>query len=238
MIKFESFLIGINLLKSFFFQKKKVKKSTSNKQTSKTRKSYIEPTTTTSKKQIQFSKNLETPKKSIKTRSISADTATTLKAHQHYRLKLGELPFCVGQSTTPSHNLASNIQNVISLLKQHHPKLCGSLNDKQPNLSTSSNNLNNGQWSKNSTPRRSVLVCNEQRPARSTSTPNSKLKYKQPQAKAKKPVRRTSRQNLSMVAHQDSLSSDEDNEDFLKKENIDWNELLRVLQEEYTKLVL
>ncbi len=72
----------------------KVKNNSTNKRTSKNRKSHIEPT---SKKQIQFTKNLETPKKTNKCRSISADTATSLKAHQHYRLKLGELPFCVGQ---------------------------------------------------------------------------------------------------------------------------------------------
>lgn len=135
---------------------------------------------------------------------------------------------------------------MISLLKQHHPKLCGSLNDKQNNSLTNSINTNMVQCSRNSTPRRSGLASsNDQTPrvSRSTSTPNSKLRSKQPkveQAKKKQSSFRKAaqRQTSLTLAQQSSLSSDKDSEDLFEKEDVDWNELLRNLQEEYTKFVL
>ncbi len=66
-------------------------------------------------------------KGSAASRSCSAEPPAAAPAH--YRLRLATLPFCVGQATTPSHSLASNIQHVFSLLKQHHPKLCNSRPD-------------------------------------------------------------------------------------------------------------
>jgi len=63
-------------------------------------------------------------------RSHSID-AGCKKNSAHYRLNLGDIPFVVGTATTPSHHLGSNIQNVMALLKVHHPKLCHSFSNGQ-----------------------------------------------------------------------------------------------------------
>ena len=41
----------------------------------------------------------------------------------HYHLDVAHIPFVVGQSTTKSHSLGANIQNVMSIMKGHN-KLC------------------------------------------------------------------------------------------------------------------
>lgn len=45
---------------------------------------------------------------------------------EHYRLNLADIPFITGKSTTPSHSLAANFQEVLALMKTHNPKLCQS----------------------------------------------------------------------------------------------------------------
>lgn len=42
----------------------------------------------------------------------------------HYRLNLADIPFVAGKSTSQSHNVNANVQNVIALLKTHNSALC------------------------------------------------------------------------------------------------------------------
>ncbi|NXH47524.1 CEP57 protein, partial [Dicaeum eximium] len=44
--------------------------------------------------------------------------------HPHYRLCLGDVPFVAGKSTSPSHSVAANVQNVLHLMKHHTKALC------------------------------------------------------------------------------------------------------------------
>ncbi|XP_077977184.1 centrosomal protein of 57 kDa-like [Glandiceps talaboti] len=43
---------------------------------------------------------------------------------KHYRLNLADIPFIAGKSTTPSHNIGSNFQNVLAMMKLHNPAWC------------------------------------------------------------------------------------------------------------------
>lgn len=43
---------------------------------------------------------------------------------RHYHLDMNAVPFILGASTSPSHNVKSNLQNVIALLKNHNNQLC------------------------------------------------------------------------------------------------------------------
>eukprot|EP00057_Strongylocentrotus_purpuratus_P033194 XP_790540.2 PREDICTED: centrosomal protein of 57 kDa [Strongylocentrotus purpuratus] len=38
---------------------------------------------------------------------------------------MGQIPFCVGKSTTPSHSVNANLQNVLAVLKTHNTAWCG-----------------------------------------------------------------------------------------------------------------
>lgn len=42
----------------------------------------------------------------------------------HYRLRLGDMPFVAGKSTSPSHAVGANVQHVLHLMKQHSKVLC------------------------------------------------------------------------------------------------------------------
>uniref|UniRef100_A0A8C3RB27 Centrosomal protein 57 n=1 Tax=Cyanoderma ruficeps TaxID=181631 RepID=A0A8C3RB27_9PASS len=42
----------------------------------------------------------------------------------HYRLCLGDVPFVAGKSTSPSHSVAANVQNVLHLMKHHNKAFC------------------------------------------------------------------------------------------------------------------
>uniref|UniRef100_H3CQQ6 Centrosomal protein 57 n=1 Tax=Tetraodon nigroviridis TaxID=99883 RepID=H3CQQ6_TETNG len=42
----------------------------------------------------------------------------------HYRLSLRDVPFVAGTSAGGSHSVRANVQSVLSLLKQHQPRLC------------------------------------------------------------------------------------------------------------------
>ena len=176
-------------------------------------------------------------KKQHSSRSSSVDF---LKAHQHYRLNLNDLPFCVGKSITPSHNLASNIQNVISLLKQHHPRLC---NERQQHQCRAASPINT-----KTTPRKSLRYSdlyeeNELNTRRSKSSPPVNINNKTSNISLakfeneKKSIQNRMANKSKQAINDEGFSSNEEDE-ILASENIDWNELLRILQEEYTKLVL
>jgi hypothetical protein len=82
-----------------------------------------------SRKDYEQSKNKKTSRsKSVCKRSQSSlDGQSHCLTGSHYRLNIGDIPFVVGKSTSQSHHLGTNVQNVISLLKLHHPKLCSSV---------------------------------------------------------------------------------------------------------------
>nr|XP_034970964.1 centrosomal protein of 57 kDa isoform X1 [Zootoca vivipara] len=45
-------------------------------------------------------------------------------AQPHYRLRLGDVPFVAGKSTSPSHSVGANVQHVLHLMKHHSKALC------------------------------------------------------------------------------------------------------------------
>lgn len=192
-------------------------------------------------------------------RSCSADSAVphSLKGHAHYRLKLERLPFCVGQSTTPSHNLASNIQNVMSLLKQHHPKLCNSTCASSLDFQATQPLALAQQPSEQQQSLERPVQSHTRTPIkRSTSNPNSRLKrqafvLKSPSStvaadkRARGSSKRPSSRSERLDSTEDSTSDNGNdlvlnvrNKDDEEDSNLDWSDCLRVLQEEYTRLVL
>lgn len=42
----------------------------------------------------------------------------------HYRLNLADIPFVAGKSTSQSHSVSANVQNVFALMKAHNSALC------------------------------------------------------------------------------------------------------------------
>ena len=192
---------------------------------------------------------------------------------------------CHYQSTTPSHHLGSNIQNVISLLKQHHPKLCNSSSHgsgctghphhhhHQSVVAVTA--VRSGGQPKNAkrnvklSPRNVQVDCPTHRNRRSEEERQDKLKRSvsvphlndhvraipktsakrrvnevvlEPKTKPTKPVlKRSASKKLNKVKETSvnfyseySSSSDHKSE----PNGFDLNELLKILQEEYTKLVL
>ncbi|KAG8136981.1 hypothetical protein E2320_005525 [Naja naja] len=49
---------------------------------------------------------------------------THFHSQPHYRLRLGDVPFVAGKSTSPSHSVTANVQHVLHLMKQHSKALC------------------------------------------------------------------------------------------------------------------
>ncbi|XP_035229328.1 centrosomal protein of 57 kDa-like isoform X2 [Stegodyphus dumicola] len=45
--------------------------------------------------------------------------------HPHYFLKLSDVPFIIGASTSDSHSVIANLQNIIAKLKSHNKATCG-----------------------------------------------------------------------------------------------------------------
>ncbi|XP_055933595.1 centrosomal protein of 57 kDa-like isoform X2 [Argiope bruennichi] len=45
-------------------------------------------------------------------------------SHSHYHLKLDDVPFILGASSTASHSVVANVQNIIALMKSHNKALC------------------------------------------------------------------------------------------------------------------
>ncbi|CAL1285705.1 unnamed protein product [Larinioides sclopetarius] len=45
-------------------------------------------------------------------------------SHSHYHLKLNDVPFILGASSSASHSVVANVQNIIALMKSHNKALC------------------------------------------------------------------------------------------------------------------
>lgn len=121
---------------------------------------------------------------------------------------------------------------MFSLLKQHHPKLCCKFNS----TCNSAKSINKTSGSRRS--RCSGLDNHiEEQLKRSKSTP---LVNNNPTIESlmKTTTTTTTSNKNSNNNFKESIveSNNNKNDDFIY--NVDWNELLRVLQEEYTKLVL
>ncbi|CAF3351900.1 unnamed protein product [Rotaria sp. Silwood1] len=64
-------------------------------------------------------------KKQSSSDNHSFDTATTINSEgRHFHLNMNTVPFILGGSTAPSHNVKSNVQNLMALLKNHNHQLC------------------------------------------------------------------------------------------------------------------
>ena len=129
--------------------------------------------------------------------------------------------------------MGSNIQNVISLLKLHHPKICNSVGHGGHKNGAEMNVVLNGKQSR--------------------SGEKKKLKSKQQQQKAKRAqsvplnnypdvdINSVEMSNRSTSPAASLLSNTEENRDYPAYEylnEVDSKELLRRLQAEYTQLVL
>ncbi|CAL8353743.1 unnamed protein product [Lota lota] len=64
--------------------------------------------------------------------SKEAQAAGDYFSAPHYTLSLGDVPFVAGTSVGSSHSVRANVQAVLSLLKQHQPRLCNSRVLSQP----------------------------------------------------------------------------------------------------------
>ncbi|XP_066475882.1 centrosomal protein of 57 kDa isoform X1 [Tiliqua scincoides] len=73
---------------------------------------------------------MSVPSKSKKTKKKAKqqdknDSGTThFHTQPHYRLRLGDVPFVAGKSTSPSHSVGANVQHVLHLMKHHSKALC------------------------------------------------------------------------------------------------------------------
>lgn len=185
---------------------------------------------------IQRSRSFE-PLVNCRKKPKANQTVTTSTTNQHYRLNLGDIPFVVGKSTAPSHHLGSNIQNVISLLKMHHPKICnGHANKTQiDQQQTNSRNHRNAPC---------IDRVNIKTTKYSIETPVVGSNH----LKNKKASRTRTMINASRSASHPDLNrlsepttttnTNSSNYDSTSSGEFDLNELLRTLQEDYTRLVL
>ncbi|XP_044297776.1 centrosomal protein of 57 kDa isoform X2 [Varanus komodoensis] len=66
------------------------------------------------------------PKKKKKTKHLDKNDSGLTHFHPqpHYRLRLGDVPFVAGKSTSPSHSVGANVQHVLHLMKHHSKALC------------------------------------------------------------------------------------------------------------------
>jgi hypothetical protein len=180
----------------------------------------------------------------------------TFNTQNHYRLNLSDIPFVVGKSTAPSHRVGSNVQNVISMLKMHHPNLCGSMNHKNPRsslLPPNNSSINNSSCLSNNNNKTcsKILKRNYSLKNASTNTApsldsnNFRIKTKTNQDE-NKVLRNSYSINLNRSNSQTksqtplvSCCSAFNNNDQQNNNNVaEVNDLLRLLQEEYTSLVL
>ncbi|XP_039205001.1 centrosomal protein of 57 kDa isoform X2 [Crotalus tigris] len=90
------------------------------------------------------------PKK-MKKKSKQLDKADSGMTHfhsqPHYRLRLGDVPFVAGKSTSPSHSVTANVQHVLHLMKQHSKALC---NNRVISEAPMSKQMNRGRRSSTS----------------------------------------------------------------------------------------
>ncbi|XP_054829767.1 centrosomal protein of 57 kDa [Eublepharis macularius] len=63
-------------------------------------------------------------KKKVKHQDKTDSGMTHFHAQPHYRLRLGDVPFVAGKSTSPSHSVGANVQHVLHLMKHHSKALC------------------------------------------------------------------------------------------------------------------
>lgn len=118
--------------------------------------------------------------------------------------------FCLNlKSVGPSHNLGANIQNVISLLKLHNPKICAS-----------QHGVNSSEIMSQ------VQKCR----SRSANSKAVNLTYDKVYVSNETYLNKSDSETAAL----ESPSSDSTT----TTSQIDFNELLCILQEEYTKLVL
>ncbi|XP_063161951.1 centrosomal protein of 57 kDa isoform X2 [Candoia aspera] len=67
----------------------------------------------------------ERARKLVQVKAAENDTGMThFHAQPHYRLRLGDVPFVAGKSTSPSHSVTANVQHVLHLMKHHSKALC------------------------------------------------------------------------------------------------------------------
>ncbi|XP_062830634.1 centrosomal protein of 57 kDa isoform X1 [Anolis carolinensis] len=61
-----------------------------------------------------------------KSKHLEKNDSTMIHSHAqpHYRLRLGDVPFVAGKSTSPSHSVGANVQHVLYLMKHHSKTLC------------------------------------------------------------------------------------------------------------------
>ncbi|KAI6653187.1 centrosomal protein of 57 kDa-like isoform X16 [Oopsacas minuta] len=64
-------------------------------------------------------------KKKIISNKLTKHKHTNTKSRDHYRVQLKDIPFVVGTSTSQSHSVAANYQQLIALLKSHNTAVCG-----------------------------------------------------------------------------------------------------------------
>ncbi|GFQ82912.1 transcriptional repressor protein YY1 [Trichonephila clavata] len=63
-------------------------------------------------------------------KNVSLITEKTLQnngkpvSQSHYHLKLNDVPFILGASSSASHSVVANVQNIIALMKSHNKALC------------------------------------------------------------------------------------------------------------------
>ncbi|XP_042312975.1 centrosomal protein of 57 kDa [Sceloporus undulatus] len=63
-------------------------------------------------------------KKKAKQLEKNVSTVTHYHTQPHYRLRLDDVPFVAGKSTSPSHSVGANVQHVLHLMKHHSKVLC------------------------------------------------------------------------------------------------------------------
>lgn len=82
---------------------------------------------------VQFQCDYLLPQQRIGRRQRTASCsdipqAKTSKEHagiiRHFQLRVRDIPFVAGKSTSASHSVTVNMQNLIAMLKKHNPKLC------------------------------------------------------------------------------------------------------------------
>ncbi|XP_002741169.1 centrosomal protein of 57 kDa-like [Saccoglossus kowalevskii] len=63
-------------------------------------------------------------KKKVPCKKLEHEHLSHSEPRKHYRLNLAEIPFVAGKSTTPSHSIGANFQNVLAMMKLHNPAWC------------------------------------------------------------------------------------------------------------------
>ncbi|GFT29883.1 transcriptional repressor protein YY1 [Nephila pilipes] len=70
--------------------------------------------------EIETSKHVSGP---VITEKVSQNNGKPV-SQSHYHLKLNDVPFILGASSSASHSVVANVQNIIALMKSHNKALC------------------------------------------------------------------------------------------------------------------